>query len=196
MTTEQQNTLVHLAAFRKVNGLLQQDVADYLDVSRGYISMVEKGASKLSRQNIDKLYRSVGTKHWDTKDLVPAHTRIIKAFGYYNNRYNEQRGGDGKEFKSFFIPSELADKIKYGELGIPEPLADNLIKVCPEISREWLLYGVGDMIIESHDETPNELEVLRKDIECLKANMISHDEMSRLLENMTTKILDAIKAKK
>ena len=41
--------------FRKVNGLGQQEIADYLSVTRAQVSMIERGRSKLTKENLRKL---------------------------------------------------------------------------------------------------------------------------------------------
>jgi len=56
-----------LKTFRKVNNLLQKDVADYLGVSREYISMVESGKASLPYNHLRKLL--VNDRGWDVSSL-------------------------------------------------------------------------------------------------------------------------------
>lgn len=60
--------MIDLKEFRKVNGLSQKDVADYLGVSRSFIGQVEAGFSKLPTDKIDKLLTN--TNGWDVTCLT------------------------------------------------------------------------------------------------------------------------------
>ncbi len=60
--------MINLKDFRRANKLRQQVIADYLSVTRGYISLVETGASKLSE---DKLAMLLANPYgWDTSLLI------------------------------------------------------------------------------------------------------------------------------
>lgn len=54
--------------FRKVNGITQKELADYLGVTEGYISRVENGFTKLSEEKQSVLLES--DKGWDITPLV------------------------------------------------------------------------------------------------------------------------------
>ena len=58
---------LNLTNFRQENNLLQKDLADFLGVSRGYISMVESGKSHLSKENIKKI---LSNKSWNSETLT------------------------------------------------------------------------------------------------------------------------------
>ena len=47
--------MIDLKTFRKVNKLKQNDVADYLGVSFGFISQIERGERKLSAAIVERL---------------------------------------------------------------------------------------------------------------------------------------------
>jgi transcriptional regulator with XRE-family HTH domain len=187
-----QVSFIHLSDFRRANGLVQQDIADYLGVTGGYISMVETGISKLSKSNIDRLFASAGEKHWDTAELVPAHTRLLKVFGYYNGLEIKNSGNSAQLLS---VNDTIAEKIKYGEIGISEALADSLIRICPELNRSWLLTGEGEMIGGEKAVSESDLTILKRDVESIKNMIVTHEELSLLLENMANKILSAIKGK-
>ena len=60
--------MIDLKRFRKVNGLLQKDLADYLGVSREFISMMEIGKTPLPYGHLSKL---LGNENgWDVSMLV------------------------------------------------------------------------------------------------------------------------------
>lgn len=46
---------IELKQFRKVNRLGQSEVAEYLGVSRAQVSMIERGKSRLTNENLRKL---------------------------------------------------------------------------------------------------------------------------------------------
>ena len=176
------NSLIDLTAFRQANGLLQQDVAEYLGVSRGYVSMVEKGASKLSHSNLDKLFEAKASKQWDLSDLVPAYTRYISLSNYLNIERNKRREAEGL-FPAYFVgvDEDTEAKIRYGEIGLSEK-ADFIKMWCeqaPEINIEWVTSGKGSMLksIEPHEE-PTKIDILLQEIRDLKATM---DDLKQLI---------------
>jgi Helix-turn-helix. len=58
---------VNLRAFRYQNDILQKDVAEFLGVSIGFVSAVERGQAKLP---FDKLQHLVGNdRNWETDSL-------------------------------------------------------------------------------------------------------------------------------
>lgn len=68
---------IDLKEFRKYNRLNQQELADYLGVSRGFISLVETNASKLPQS---KLAMILANTEWDTSMLDNnGHTVLANA---------------------------------------------------------------------------------------------------------------------
>ncbi len=193
------NSFVDLTAFRQKNGLLQQDVANYLEVSRGYVSMVEKGASKLSRKNLDKLYEAQTTKHWDLSDLVPAYTRLLAAETYLNNERNEQRQASGLNVCLFGSDPEVCEKIRYGEIGISHNI--DFIRIwcenAPELNLEWLVSGKGEMISKaSNEDDKSEIDYLKDELKELKDTVSRLEEKTtKALEELADKILAALNVK-
>ena len=188
------NSLINLTAFRQANGLLQQDVANYLGVSRGFISMVEKGTTKLSRKNLDKLFDGREVKNWDISDLVPAWTRINKVMDYLNGERYQRRIERGETAQLFGFDPELWDKIQYGEIGLSESYLFIQIwcEEAPEISKEWLLTGVGEMLSakegEAHEKTP--IEILSEEIRELKDRITS---LEGLIKSSKEEIINTLK---
>lgn len=60
--------MIDLKTFRRSNKMRQQELADYLSVTRGYISLVETGASKLSEDKLALLLKN--PFGWDTSMLI------------------------------------------------------------------------------------------------------------------------------
>lgn len=75
--------MINLKAFRKANRIKQEDLANYLKVSRGFISLVEIGSSKLPEDKLEKILAN--EFGWDTTMLVvdtPSATSVsAKATG-------------------------------------------------------------------------------------------------------------------
>ena len=59
--------MVELKAFRKENGLLQKDVADYLGVSREFVSLAESGKAPFPYNHLRKLLDN--DKGWNVSML-------------------------------------------------------------------------------------------------------------------------------
>lgn len=60
--------MIDIKQFRKRNKLKQEELAEYLGVTRAFISMVETGASKLPTEKLNLL---VSNPHgWDTSMLI------------------------------------------------------------------------------------------------------------------------------
>ena len=60
--------MINLKAFRKANRIKQEDLAKYLKVSRGFISLVEIGYSKLPEDKLEKILAN--EFGWDTTMLL------------------------------------------------------------------------------------------------------------------------------
>jgi len=60
--------MADLKAFRTTNNLFQKDLSEFLGVSIGFISAVERGSSKLPAEHIAKLLSN--PNGWDTRYLT------------------------------------------------------------------------------------------------------------------------------
>jgi len=71
--------LIELKRFREVNHLGQSEVAEYLGVSRAQVSMIERGKSRLTNENLRKLITN--PYGWDVsmlpKDPMAAVTGVV-----------------------------------------------------------------------------------------------------------------------
>ena len=185
--TQNEFATLLLDAFRKKNALLQQDVADFLGTSRGYISMVEKGDSKLSTAKIDMLFEGAQQNNWDISDLVPAYSRLERVFSYisnktYGNPVSREAPKGLEQVLPAIISPAIVQKIKYGEIGITDAIAEAIVKHYPEINRQWLVDGTGEMLLSPNNE-PTELEKLREEVQLLRASLEEYrQENKKLLE--------------
>ena len=187
----QSKFLINLTAFRQRNGILQKTLADYLGVSRGYISMVESGKSTLAKESIEKIYEN--PFHWDVNDLVPAYSRLNAAMDYLNGTRNERRAAEGLPPALFLTggDDEMIEAIKYGYSGIPDYLVDTWCSSAPELNGDWLLTGEGEMIIEENQDSPSPIEVLQNKIDKLEAEL---KECRALIEQMSASLPEKVVA--
>ena len=186
-------SLINLTAFRQRNGILQKDLAKYLDVSRGYISMVESGKSSLAKESLDKLYDN--PKHWNVEDLVPAYTRLNQALEYLNIKRNEQRAVQGLPPTLFSMGEDDEFNIKYGYSGIPEYIADMWCSGAPELNQEWLLTGIGEMLVNANQDSPSQIEVLQQKIDELEASLEEFKTfIDQMIESVPEKVVAALQS--
>ena len=182
-----QKKYLDLPAFRKSNGLKQTDIANYLGVTPGYISLVENGSSSLSRKNIDKLYESYKWAKWDTSLLVPAMNRWWEAQRYCLEAYPDERE---TVLQLFDMPRTTYEKVRYAETNIPKPSIDLVCNRFPELSKEWLLSGSGDMLLFNKVEIPPSMEIIIKklnDLDHIKTELSEIKSMlSKLYESLSS----------
>ncbi len=174
-----------LDSFRKKNALLQQDVADFLGTSRGYISKVEKGNSKLSPSKIDMLLEGAQKNNWDVSDLVPAYSRLEQVYDYIISKTLGTSIGKGapKDLDRVIVQilsPAIVNKIKYGEIGLNGAVAEAILRQYPEIDKQWLLDGTGEMLLAPSDG-PSELEKLREEVRLLRASLDEYKEENKKL---------------
>lgn len=155
---------VQLAAWRQLNGIRQIDVAEYLNVSRGFISLVEQGSAKLSTQKLIQLFEAAGPpRYWSAHCLVPEWDRYLEVCNYMINR-TEELGG-GVAFPT--LPDEKSKSIEYGESAIPKTFADEVCKLFPELNHDYILTGEGDLILASKEKEPSPIVALSERVEQL-----------------------------
>jgi len=128
----EQKSFVELPLFRKMNNLSQDDMARILNVSRAYVSLVESGRSKLSREKIKIIVES------DYLDIgfIPAFDRIRKVEDYLQISFKE---------KNPYVSPQEYELIKWGDLPINENIANAISSKYP-INYGWLISGEGEMI--------------------------------------------------
>lgn len=163
--------LVDLAAFRKRNGLKQEELAQMLGVHRSYISQVETGSCKISADKMKKLWEISKTEQWFMDDLVPALDRLNELFNYvwvsldpYNEyapkgeRYDPEREVMQKKFETEFskvVTPTVRESIALGQTGIDATLADRILAIVPprfSYDKEWLM--TGECAVSSNETSP------------------------------------------
>lgn len=110
-----------LRKFRIQNKLLQKEVADYLGVSRNFISIIESGKSSLPREHWQRLVNN--DQGWDASallesDLPADHpirgnvTRIGNISGVTNSPTTVNNNGSGKSADLMRVIEELKEQNK------------------------------------------------------------------------------------
>lgn len=87
--------MIDIRAFRRANRLKQEELAEFLGVTRAFVSMVENGTSKLPQDKLNLLLSN--QKGWETSMLL-ADTSIIAGNnngGSVNVQIGQNRNGDG-----------------------------------------------------------------------------------------------------
>lgn len=107
--------MIDLKNFRKVNNLTQSVLGEYLGVQKSYLSQVESGKNKLSKEKLSKLIRN--DKGWDTSMLTNA-THVG------DNRVTAKVAGNGSVSTNINYSSDecavLKERIKYLEQSLAE----------------------------------------------------------------------------
>lgn len=166
---DRQKDYIRLFEFRRENNILQKDLANYLGISRGYISVIETQKSPIPWETLEKIFNN--PYHWNTKVLVPCWHRISQLLTYINETRNAQREMEGLAPEYFHVEENLLKKIKYGDSAIPNHLAKEIVAKAPEINMDWILTGAGDMIKKEETPTPTHFEVLEQKIDGLTAEI-------------------------
>ena len=86
--------------FRKINHLGQAEVADYLGISRAQVSMIERGKSNLTNENLRKLIRN--PYNWDVSMLPkdPLSTSNSVVINGRNHLTNSTINQDNRQYYS------------------------------------------------------------------------------------------------
>ena len=164
-----QKDCIRLLEFRQENNILQKDLAVYLGVSRGYVSMIETQRSAISLDSLEKIFNN--PYHWNTDMLVPHWYRISQFLTYFNETRNAQREMEGLTPVYFWGDENLLQDITYGASAIPKRVAEEIVAKAPEINMDWILTGEGDMIKKKEEPTPSPVQVLEQKIDRLTAEI-------------------------
>ena len=73
-----------------------------------------------------------------------------------------------------------------GKSRLPEKIVDKLCKLFPDVSRDWLLNGYGDMYSNVNASTKSVIEALKLEIEALKHKI---DEKDKVINNLSEIVL-------
>lgn len=169
---------IDLRGFRLANNITQGELADYLGVTRGFISSIENGRANLPDKKLEYLYTmSKKDKSWDTDKIMPYYTRIKKLVEFLNSNRSQDNLSKGGEFNKVEFPEgtlgislETYNKIRKGKSVITPTITEQLTKKIPGVNAEWLMTGEGDVFLKeipsstNNDEIRQELQEIRKEI--------------------------------
>lgn len=155
--------MIDLREFRKANNLQQDDIADYLGVTKSFISQVENGKRDLPQSQLSKLL--LNYHGWVTTSLqkkkenpypggpsgMDSVGRLQKIFEIYG--IDAQHLVDKMELDD---PKAIYDILNGKNKDISPKLAVKIISAFPEINKRWLLTGDGDVLnrMVSAEEIP------------------------------------------
>ena len=89
---------IEFKRFRKVTNLEQQELADYLSVTRAQISMIERGKSKLTKENLRKLINN--PYGWDVSMLPRDPLAITSSVIIGGDSTNSTINQDNRQYYS------------------------------------------------------------------------------------------------
>mgnify|MGYP002622571321 CR=1 FL=1 len=146
------DNLICMRAFRHQNGITQKNVADYLGVTVGFISLVEKSKSRLPSKHIDLLFAAYKKKGWKPNELVPAYSRLVIVNSYINYPSDNHDPWEDESlifdtFQPLGIDRDTINRVRHGDIGITEPIANMICKNYPEVNSEWLVTGKGPITL-------------------------------------------------
>lgn len=147
---------INLEAFRKHNHITQEKIAQYLGTTRGYISLVESGRSKLSDEKIDKLMGEGRLEEgWNVYPLNPAFYNLYTLSEYLrsmDDKLSPAFDWESGQNPLMIQPLELLE-IKHGKKDITPKIANTIVQRYPYVNRDWVMSGNGDWLLTEAQQT-------------------------------------------
>lgn len=147
---------INLEAFRKHNHITQEKIAQYLGTTRGYISLVESGRSKLSDEKIDKLMGEGRLEEgWNVYPLNPSFYNLYTLSEYLrsmDDKLSPAFDWESGQNPLMIQPLELLE-IKHGKKDITPKIANTIVQRYPYVNRDWVMSGNGDWLLTEAQQT-------------------------------------------
>ncbi len=173
---------IDLRGFRLANNITQGELADYLGVTRGFISSIENGRANLPDKKLEYLYTmSKKEKSWDTDVLLPYYSRLKELTNLLPSIESSEKYENGRKYITYVFPKdtlgisqETYNKISKGKLAFTRTIVEQLTQKNPNINSRWLMTGEGEPFLKeipnslSNDEIHQELQALRSEVKELK----------------------------
>ncbi len=142
--------LINLADFRRRNGMSQSELGQLIGTSASFISLVETGNSKMPLDKMKKIWELAPVKGWKIQGLVPAYDRLVKLDDTYMDAGVLSQNDIARFHTGFdqIVSEGIMEMIKYGQRGIDETLAENIMQLTSwplHVSKKWLVDGEGLM---------------------------------------------------
>ena len=147
---------INLEAFRKHNHITQEKIAQYLGTTRGYISLVESGRSKLSDEKIDRLMREGRLEEgWNIYPLNPSFYNLYTLSEYLrsmDDKLSPAFDWESGQNPLMIQPLELLE-IKHGKKDITPKIANTIVQRYPYVNKDWVMSGNGDWLLTEAQQT-------------------------------------------
>ena len=162
--------IIDLREFRKNNNLSQKELAEFLGITGGFISLIENGRAKLPNDKLERLLVEGKAKGWNTSELIPASSRILMLgellqlrSGVKDIVYEEALG----------LSSEDLTRIITGQGTFTRTNVEQIRQKVPDINVNWLMTGEGDVFMKEipnslNDEIYKELQAIRSELKEVK----------------------------
>ncbi len=182
---------IDLHTFRRVNKITQAELADFLGVTRGFVSSIENGKAKLPEDKIVLLRTKAKEEMgWDIDDLMPAYKRILVLMDLERSRLVE-KGINNAELYSFHqllgIPEKVIVNILEGKTTFTKTICELIHDKIPDINVNWLLTGVGDVYLKEkptkNPRLPKELQKIYTELQEIKKEIL---ELKQMLQELNT----------
>ena len=195
--------LINLVAFRKNNNLTQDELARILNVTRAFISQVENGTNNLSDEKIDELFFGPLDLNegvlLENAGLVPCYDRLRFLQGkLYDTNINEFLNKLHTDRVDFALPflglltENTILQIRHGRSAITDAVADTIVSAFPQVNKEWLTTGKGDMYV---DPTKKNVEETKENLQSmnmqLSEKLDSIEEELKEIKEMLQLLLDS-----
>lgn len=170
--------VTNLKQIRKEKGITQEELAKMVGHTRGYISVVETGRSRLTEDMKDKISKALNTDEltsYDEKspkrtvvDTAGAMKRIRKVRGKLSQRAFAARVGCARGYVSDVENARI------------NPSTDFLMKIAAacDVSYEWLLTGKEPNKEEIKQRTEQQMRVID---EYLRSNELARERVIAMI---------------
>ena len=181
---------IDVRAFRRVNNITQNELAEFLGVSRGFISLIENGKAKLPDDK-KMLIMKKGKMEmgWDVNDLIPAYKRLLILTDLLRSRLIEEgEEADEEIYLSSMIglSSDAFMKILEGRGTFTRTDAEQIQSKIPDININWLMTGEGEVFIKEKSSNMSKLQKeimkLHTEIRDVKVELMQIKEILKKIE--------------
>lgn len=181
---------IDLQTFRRVNNITQGELADFLGVTRGFISLIENGKAKLPDDK-QRLIMTKGKEEmgWDVEELIPAYKRILILMDLQRSRLKAEGVDDEVELNNYSIigiPGEACMRILEGKGTFTQTIAEQVKSKIPDINIKWLLTGEGDILVKDKpgyaSKLQQDIKKLYTEIRSMKNELMQVKEMLQKME--------------
>ena len=149
--------MINLKQLRIDNNLSQIEIAQYLGVSRGYISIIETGKNTLPKNLVDLIFNDAEKLWgWDLKNFNPPYYRLTTLIKALSKIHPQMQPVDKNEDNPFGLDAITMSRIKYGKQELTPQIVENICHWFPECNAEYLLSGEGSPLNLAFEKDPEQ----------------------------------------